>query len=49
MATSDTIDTQRANRRLIRESMSAPLLTREHELTSPGSGAITAARRRCTS
>jgi RNA polymerase sigma-32 factor len=32
MAMSDTIDTQRANRRLIRESMSAPLLTRDHEL-----------------
>ena len=32
MAVSDTIDAQRANRRLIRESMSAPLLSREHEL-----------------
>lgn len=32
MALSETIDTQRANRRLIRESMAAPLLTREHEL-----------------
>jgi RNA polymerase sigma-32 factor len=32
MALSDTVDTQRANRRLIRESMSAPLLTRDHEL-----------------
>ena len=28
----DTIDTQRANRRLIRKSMNAPLLTRDHEL-----------------
>ena len=28
----DTIDTQRANRRLIRESMNAPLLSRDHEL-----------------
>ena len=27
MALSDTIDAQRANRRLIRESMSAPLLS----------------------
>ena len=32
MALSDTVDAQRANRRLIRESMSAPLLSREHEL-----------------
>jgi RNA polymerase sigma-32 factor len=33
MATiTDTIDSQRASRRFIRESMSAPLLTREHEL-----------------
>lgn len=32
MALSDTVDTQRANRRLIRESMNAPLLTRDHEL-----------------
>ena len=32
MASSDTVDAQRANRRLIRESMSAPLLSREHEL-----------------
>lgn len=32
MAFSDTVDTQRANRRLIRESMNAPLLTRDHEL-----------------
>ncbi len=32
MAVSDTIDAQRANRRLIRELMSAPLLSREHEL-----------------
>jgi RNA polymerase sigma-32 factor len=32
MASGDTVDAQRANRRLIRESMSAPLLTREHEL-----------------
>ncbi len=32
MALSDTIDTQRANRRLIRESMNAPLLSRDHEL-----------------
>ena len=32
MALSETIDTQRANRRLVRESMSAPLLTRDHEL-----------------
>ena len=32
MAVSDTIDAQRANRRLIRESMNAPLLTRQHEL-----------------
>ena len=32
MALSDTVDAQRANRRLIRESMNAPLLTRQHEL-----------------
>ena len=33
MATiSDTLDSQRANRRFIRDSMNAPLLTREHEL-----------------
>src|SRR5919107_2992165 len=32
MAFSETIDTQRANRRLIRESMAAPLLTRDREL-----------------
>jgi len=32
MAVSDTVDAQRANRRLIRESMNAPLLTRQHEL-----------------
>jgi RNA polymerase sigma-32 factor len=32
MAISETADTQRAHRRLIRESMNAPLLTREHEL-----------------
>ena len=32
MAFSETIDTQRANRRLIRKSMSAPLLTRDREL-----------------
>ena len=32
MAVSDTIDAQRANRRLIRKSMNAPLLTRQHEL-----------------
>ena len=32
MAVSDTIDAQRASRHIIRESMSAPLLTREHEL-----------------
>src|SRR4051794_13192761 len=32
MALSETIDTQRANRRLIRESMSAPLLSRDREL-----------------
>ena len=32
MAITDTIESQRASRRLIRESMSAPLLTREHEL-----------------
>jgi RNA polymerase sigma-32 factor len=32
MASSDTIDTQRANRRLIRLSMNAPLLSRDHEL-----------------
>jgi RNA polymerase sigma-32 factor len=32
MALSDTVDAQRANRRLIRESMNAPLLSREHEL-----------------
>ena len=32
MAFVDTPETQRANRRFIRESMSAPLLTREHEL-----------------
>jgi RNA polymerase sigma-32 factor len=31
-AISDTLDSQRANRRFIRESMNAPLLTREHEL-----------------
>jgi RNA polymerase sigma-32 factor len=32
MALSDTVDAQRANRRLIRESMNAPLLSRQHEL-----------------
>ena len=32
MGLSDTVDAQRANRRLIRESMNAPLLTRQHEL-----------------
>jgi RNA polymerase sigma-32 factor len=32
MALSDTVDAQRANRRLIRDSMNAPLLSREHEL-----------------
>lgn len=32
VAISDTVDTQRANRQLIRESMNAPLLTREREL-----------------
>jgi RNA polymerase sigma-32 factor len=32
MALSDTIDAQRANRRLIRLSMNAPLLSRDHEL-----------------
>ena len=32
MAFVDTPETQRANRRFIRESMNAPLLTREHEL-----------------
>ena len=32
VAVSETMDTYRANRRLVRESMSAPLLTREHEL-----------------
>jgi RNA polymerase sigma-32 factor len=32
MAVSDTVDAQRANRRLIRESMNAPLLSRDHEL-----------------
>ena len=32
MASSDTVDARRAHRRLIRESMSAPLLSREHEL-----------------
>jgi RNA polymerase sigma-32 factor len=32
MALSETIDAQRANRRLIRESMNAPLLSRDHEL-----------------
>ena len=32
MASRDTVDAQRAHRRLIRESMSAPLLSREHEL-----------------
>src|SRR3954468_4236612 len=32
MGLSDTVDAQRAYRRLIRESMSAPLLSREHEL-----------------
>lgn len=32
MALSDTIDTHRAHRRLIRESMNAPLLSRDHEL-----------------
>jgi RNA polymerase sigma-32 factor len=32
MALSDTIDAQRADRRLIRESMNAPLLSRQHEL-----------------
>ncbi|HET6469250.1 MAG TPA: RNA polymerase factor sigma-32 [Geminicoccaceae bacterium] len=33
MAISETADTQRANRNFIRESMNAPLLTREHELS----------------
>jgi RNA polymerase sigma-32 factor len=32
MASGDTIDAQRANRRLIRDSMNAPLLSRDHEL-----------------
>src|SRR3954466_8425422 len=32
MGLSDTVDAQRANQRLIRESMNAPLLTRQHEL-----------------
>ena len=32
MAVSDTVDAQRANRRLIRELMNAPLLSRQHEL-----------------
>ena len=32
MASSDTVDAERANRRLIRDSMSAPLLSREREL-----------------
>ncbi len=32
MAMSDTVDAQRASRRLIRESMNAPLLSRQHEL-----------------
>lgn len=32
VAVSDTLETQRVNRRFIRESMSAPLLTRHHEL-----------------
>jgi RNA polymerase sigma-32 factor len=32
MAVTDTVDAQRANRRLIRESMNAPLLSRHHEL-----------------
>ena len=32
VAVSETMDTYRANRRLVRELMSAPLLTREHEL-----------------
>lgn len=32
MAMTDGFDSQRANRRLIRESMAAPLLTRDHEL-----------------
>ncbi|MDX6750959.1 RNA polymerase factor sigma-32 [Geminicoccaceae bacterium 1502E] len=32
MAISDTVDTQRANRQLIRDSMNAPLLTREREM-----------------
>jgi RNA polymerase sigma-32 factor len=32
MAISETADTRRANRHFIRESMNAPLLTREHEL-----------------
>lgn len=31
-AISETLDSQRANRRFIRESMNAPLLSREHEL-----------------
>ncbi|MFO1073012.1 MAG: RNA polymerase factor sigma-32 [Geminicoccaceae bacterium] len=32
MASRETVDTQRTHRRLIRESMGAPLLTRDHEL-----------------
>ena len=32
MAMSQTIDTQQAHRRLIRQSMNAPLLSRQHEL-----------------
>lgn len=32
MASSDAVDAERANRRLIRDSMSAPLLSREREL-----------------
>ena len=49
MAFSETIDTQRANRRLIRESMNAPLLTRELELELARRGATQATSRRCTS
>ena len=32
MGLSSTVDAERANRRLIRDSMNAPLLTRQHEL-----------------
>ena len=49
MAVSDTIDAQRANRRLIRESMNAPLLTRQHELDLARRWRYQDDDRRCTS